>query len=52
MINSKQNYSYKIEISETIQLCAKNELRLILKCYPQNVFKNCIFNIYIFLIFK
>ena len=38
MLNNKFNYSYKIEISETIELCEK-----------QNVFRNHIFNIYIYI---
>ena len=29
MINSKENYSYLIEVSETNELCEKNELRLV-----------------------
>ena len=43
MINSKYNYSYKIEISETSWLCAKNMStgsfkHVISKMYLENIF--------------
>ena len=45
MINSKYNYSFKIEKNEKKKTEWKDEHKIVLKYYQQNVFRNYIFNI-------
>ena len=47
MINIKLNYSYYIEIIESIKVCEKNEFSLVSNVFLQNVYRNHIFNKYV-----